>query len=256
MIPVARTALWLFFAALACADQVIMKDGAVYKGKILVDTDKAILIGNPPFDPNSYLLEAKDIDKIVYEEYRPNAPSERRRGFTSALHLTGNFFSSDELSLGAAPGLYGEIGFRPHPLLEMDGGMHWLPGLYSKEGLSVSDGATSRGYQDFWGYGAVVSGRIYPFFSRTKWKLEPYLVAGYQWSHLIPKGSGDGLKGTGWRMGIGSIYPASSRWFWDARFLYDDLSFDTIRFRGRDGSIQPTIRERLYSLSAGISYRL
>lgn len=40
----------------AHADQVIMKDGTVYKGKIQIDTDKAVLIGNPPFDPTSYML--------------------------------------------------------------------------------------------------------------------------------------------------------------------------------------------------------
>src|ERR1041384_8855642 len=85
-----------FARSFVVADQVIMKDGTVYKGKILIDTDKAILIGNPPFDPNSYLLQSEDIDKIIYERYKPNPPAERKRGLTFESRLTGNVFASDQ----------------------------------------------------------------------------------------------------------------------------------------------------------------
>src|SRR5882672_3628978 len=95
----------------AFADQVIMKDGTVYKGKILIDTDKAILIGNPPFDPNSYLLQAEDIEKIIYEEYHPNPPAMRKRGLTFETALNGHITSSDQQSLGPAPSLYVGMGF-------------------------------------------------------------------------------------------------------------------------------------------------
>src|SRR5207302_11488597 len=90
----------------AWADQVIMKDGTVYKGKIMIDTDKAILIGNPPFDPNSYLLQSEDIEKIIYEEYHPNPPAERKRGLTFETRVNGNIYSSDALSEGPTPSLY------------------------------------------------------------------------------------------------------------------------------------------------------
>ncbi|MFA5976175.1 MAG: outer membrane beta-barrel protein [Elusimicrobiota bacterium] len=240
----------------ARADQVIMKDGTVYKGKILIHAEKAILIGNPPFDPNSYLLENKDIDKIIFDEYHPNPPAERRRGFTSALHMTGQTFSSDELSLGTAAGLSGEIGFRVHPLVEIDGGMSWIPSLNSDDGILLSDGTVARQYKHFWLYGSVVSGRLYPFFNQKKWKLEPYVLAGYQWNRLIPKASGDRFQGNGWRFGAGALYPLSSHWFLDARLLFDDLSFDTVQFQGREGSVQPTVSQHLYALSTGISYRL
>src|SRR5690242_8543000 len=93
-------------AGSAFADTVIMKDGTVYKGKILIDTDKAVLIGNPPFDPNSYLLESKDIDTIVYEEYHANPPAERKRGLIFEGRLMGNVLSSQELSLSPTAGLY------------------------------------------------------------------------------------------------------------------------------------------------------
>src|SRR5262245_21199319 len=74
----------------AHADKVITKDGKVYTGKIMIDSDKAILIGNPPFDPNSTLIQSEDIQTIVYEEYKPNAPAERKRGLTFDLALMGN----------------------------------------------------------------------------------------------------------------------------------------------------------------------
>src|ERR1035438_9370153 len=82
----------------AFADQVIMKDGTVYKGKIQIDTDKAVLIGNPPFDPTAYLLKTEDIEKIIYEEYRLSPPAERKRGFTTEVRVNGHVSSSDQLS--------------------------------------------------------------------------------------------------------------------------------------------------------------
>lgn len=232
-----------------------MKDGAVYKGKILIDTDKAILIGNPPFDPNSYLLQAEDIEKIIYEEYRPNAPAERQRGLTFETRLTGNVFSSDELSLGPAAGLYAGMGLRVHPLFEMNGGVEWTPAMHASDAFSVSDGTTTRRYEDFGQYSAVFSARIYPFFNK-KWKIEPYGTAGYSWSRQIPKGSGDSLKGSGWHVGFGAIRPLTTHLFLEGRFVYQKWTFDTIRFLGREGGIQPEVAERAYSFSWGLSYRL
>src|SRR5262249_45196683 len=92
-------ALLVLVVSPALADRVIMKDGTIYKGKIMIDTDKAVLIGNPPFDPNSYLLQSVDIEKIIYEEYHPNTPAERKRGLTFETRVNGNFSSSDEMSL-------------------------------------------------------------------------------------------------------------------------------------------------------------
>ena len=240
------------------ADTVIMKDGTVYKGKILIDTDKALLIGNPPFDPNSYMLESKDIAKIIYEQYHPNPPAERKRGLAAEARLTGDIFSSKQLSLGAAPGLYAGLGFRVHPFFELDGGMNWNPGLHSGSGLSVSNGtgaAGSRQYNDFYGYSGEVSGRFYSFF-RKKWKTEPYFTTGYDWSHLIPKDSGDQLSGSGWIFGVGAIRPLTTHLFLEARLLYQSLNFDTIDFLGQEGEINPTITEHKVVLSAGVSYRL
>jgi len=240
---------------LAVADQVIMKDGTIYKGKIEVDTEKAVIIGNPPFDPTAYLLKAEDIDKIIYEQYHPNPPAERKRGFLIESRVSGNVFSSDQLSFGPATSLYEGVGFRVHPLLELDGGVDWTPFLRAKNPFSVSDGATKRQYQDFWQYSPVFSARIYPFFNK-KWKTEPYVTAGYSWNHQIPKGSGDSFTGSGWLVGWGAIRPITTHLFLEGRFIYEDSTYDTVQFLGRQGSIQPHIDQNVYSFSLGVSYRL
>ena len=239
----------------ALADQVIMKDGTVYKGKIQIDTDKAVLIGNPPFDPTAYLLKTEDIEKIIYEEYHPNPPSERKRGFTAEGRVNGHLSSSDQLAYGPAASLYAGLGFRVHPALELNGGLDWSPAVRSGDPFSVSDGTTTRRYQDFWKYSAVFSARIYPFFQKA-WKTEPYLTAGYSWSHEFPKASGDSLSGSGWLIGFGAIRPLTTHVFLESRFVYEKTSLDTIQFLGHEGSIQPNVDQRDFALSIGASYRL
>jgi len=239
----------------AQADQVIMKDGTVYKGKIMIDTDKAILIGNPPFDPNSYLLQSEDIEKVIYEEYHPNPPAERKRGFSFETRLGSHFTSSDELSMKPAPSLYFGMGFRVHPMLEIDGGVDWVPSVRARDDFTVSDGTTTRRYEDFWQYSAVFALRLYPFY-KQKWKTEPYLVTGYSWSKQIPKGSGDELKGSGWQIGCGAIRPITTHLFMEARLAYEKFTYDTIDFLGREGGINPPVDQRVMTLSFGASYRL
>jgi hypothetical protein len=247
-------------ASSAWADKVIMKDGTVYTGKIMIDSDKAVLIGNPPFDPNSYLLESKDIATISYEEYKPNAPAERKRGFNLEARLSGNAFTSDELSLSPGAGIYGGAGFRVHPFFELEGGLEWFPALSAKDALSVSDdpnlapGSTLRRYERFWAYQASAGGRFYPFFQK-KWKAEPYFTLGYSWTRLLAKGSEDYLKGAGWHAGFGAIYPLSTHLFLEGRFIYQSVTFDTIEFIGREGSVRPEINEQRFALATGLSYR-
>jgi hypothetical protein len=241
----------------AGADQVIMKDGTVYKGKIMIDTDKAILIGNPPYDPVSYLLESADIDKIIYEEYVPTSPAERKRGFGLDMHLTENLFSSSELTLHPATGLYMGGLFRVHPFFELEGGIHWIPAIGSNsEGLSITQNdVVVRQYRYFWEYSGQISGRFYPFFQK-KWRTEPYVSLGYGWSQLVPKGSGDRLSGEGWHVGFGAQRPLTRHLFLEVGFTYESIGFDTIHFLGDEGSITPDVREHRYALNAGVSYRL
>lgn len=245
----------LLFTGKAQADKVIMKDGTVYKGKIQIDTDKAVLIGNPPFDPNSYLLESKDIQTIVYEQYHQSPPAERRRGLLLETRMSGNIFSSSDLSLHPAPGLYLGGGFRIHPMFEIDGGVESLPAVSAKSGLGVTDPTTSRVYKRFYMYSGIVSGKIYPFFKNQKLSLEPFLVAGYRWTKLVPKASGDTLKGSGWHLGFGAMRPLTRHIFLEAQFLYERLTFDSIDFLGQQGNIRPVIIDNVYSLNLGASYR-
>jgi hypothetical protein len=239
------------------ADRVITKDGKTYKGKIMIDTDKAVLIGNPPFDPNSYLIQAEDIDTIVYEEYVPNTPAERKRGISGTLHLQSNAYSSKQLSVSPAVGLMLEGGFRFHPLIEIGGGFQWVPSLSaSGDGLLMSDGTASRGYESFWMYTLDFTARLYPFYKKAKWKTEPYLVTGYGWSHLIPKASGDSLSGAGWILGFGALHPLTRNLFLDGRFAYQPLSYDKVKFLGQDANISPEVAEHQYTLSIGLSYRI
>ncbi len=239
----------------ALADQVIMKDGTVYKGKIEIDTDKTILIGNPPFDPNAYLLKSEDIEKIIYEQYRPNAPAERKRGLTFESRVSGNVYSSDQLANSPAPSLYAGVGFRVHPALELNGGVEWTPSVHIADSFAISDGTTTRRYQDFWKYDAVFSARVYPFYQQ-KWKTEPYLTAGYSWSHQVPSSSGDSLKGSGWQVGFGAIRPLTTHLFLEGRFVYQKITYDTVQFLGQQGTLQPDIDQSAYSFSVGASYRL
>lgn len=236
------------------ADQVIMKDGAVYKGKIQIDTDKAILIGNPPFDPQSYLLKTEDIEKIIYEEYRQKPPAERKRGVSLEWRVGESFYSSDELSLKPSPVLHWGAGFRVHPLIEVNGEFDWGPALRAKDVFSVSNGTTTRHYEDFAQYGMGFAVRFYPFYQKT-WKAEPFLNAGYHWTHLSPKASGDSLSGAGWAIGAGCLYPLTTHLFLETRLGYEQNHLDTIHFLGQESGISPQIDQGAVSLQVGTSWR-
>jgi opacity protein-like surface antigen len=240
----------------ALADKVITKDGKVYKGKIMIDSDKAVLIGNPPFDPNSYLIQAEDIDTIVYEEYKPNSPAERRRGLAVNLDVMGHAYSSSELSLQPAAGLALSGGFRFHPLFEIGAGLQWVPQVNASSDLSISDGTATRAYESFWSYTMNVLGKIYPFYKKAKWKTEPYILTGYGWSRLIPKASGDSLEGAGWMLGAGAIRPITNNLFLDGHFAYHAMSYDKVNFLGQHAAISPEITEHQYTLAVGLSYRI
>ncbi len=241
--------------ALSYPDQVIMKDGTVYKGKIQIDTDKAILIGNPPLDPTSYLLKTQDIEKIIYEPYHPAPPSETKRGLIFEAQLGGRTFSSNELDLHPTAGLYLGMGFRVHPLVELSAGFDWMPALESKDDFAVSNGTTTRRYEHFAQYGAGFSLRLYPLYQKH-WKTEPYVTAGYQWASLAPNASGDSFKGAGWNAGAGLIHPLTTHLYLEARLSYQNLTFDQIHFLGRQSGINPTIQERMMSVQVGASYRM
>lgn len=235
-----------------------MKDGTVYTGKIQVDNGKSILIGNPPFDPNAYLLDYKDIDKVVYEEYHLSPPATRKRGLQLEARVNGNAYSSDQLPLKTAPSLYLGAGFRMHPLIEIDGGVDWAPGLRAKTPFNLSNNATppqNRAYQDFHMWRGVFTTRLYPFYKET-WRVEPYALAGYSWGRLTPSGSGDTFKGGGWSAGAGAIMPLATHLFLEGRVAYESLSFNDVSFLGESGTLNPAVDEHAFTFSLGVSWRL
>ncbi len=130
-----------------------------------------------------------------------------------------------------------------------------MPGLQAKNTFEVSNGTTTRRYEDFEQYNFGFSIRVYPFYQK-KWKTEPYLFSGAQWSRLSPKGSGDSLRGNGWQAGVGMLRPITQHLFLEGRLSYDSVTYDTIQFLGRKSGISPKVDQGAYSLQGGISYRL
>jgi len=81
------------------------------------------------------------------------------------------------------------------------------------------------------------------------------VIAGYEWTRLVPKGSGDYLKGALYEGGFGVQKALSKTIYFDARFLYQQVSYDKVQFLLREGSIDSAIAIPTYSILTGLSYR-
>jgi hypothetical protein len=212
---------WVFLAALFLlpsflrADQVIMKSGKIYKGRIMGETNRMLLFRDTR-EAEPRFLAVPDILTIVRES-RPAARTvEPKRYVVGELGISGAFFTARRLASAPGGALHLGGGFRLHPLVEVDGDLDWFPSLSG--GLGITDGARFRGYERFWAYDGGFFARVFPTGLRD-WRTEPYLLAGYQWSHWVPKESGDSLKGNVWRFGGGVQRPLWGALFWDARIL-------------------------------------
>src|SRR6266404_3335439 len=101
------------------ADKIIMKDGKIYQGHIMGETQRSVLISNPPLDPYPRFVDLKDVLTIVRESRPEEKPSpEEGRFATANIGVTGQVYSSSVFSFTPAPGLYVGGGFRMHPLVE------------------------------------------------------------------------------------------------------------------------------------------
>jgi hypothetical protein len=244
----------LILTPLSWADKVIMRDGKIYQGHIMGETSRSLLISNPPLDPKPRFLESKDILTIVRESRPAEKPTLEEGRFASAnVGISGQVYSSSVFSFSPAPGLYLGGGFRMHPAIELGGEFNFIPNI-SGDGLTVSDGAQTRGYESFYAYHGGFSGKIFPFFKFRDWRWEPYLTSGYHWNRLVPKNSGDALKGTSLFGGAGVMIPWWKPLYWDFRFTYEHTSYDSIHFLGGDGDLSG-VTHHSYALSAGLSYR-
>jgi hypothetical protein len=246
-------ALLLSASSVSWADKVIMRDGKIYQGHIMGETSRSLLISNPPLDPKPRFLELKDILTIVRESRPAEKPSlEEGRFATASLGISGQVYSSETFSFKPAPGLYFGGGFRIHPALELGGEFNWIPNLSGA--LRVQAGPLYRSYESFYAYHGGFSGKIFPFFKYRDWRWEPYLTSGYHWNRLVPKASGDALKGASVFGGAGVMIPWWKPLYWDFRFVYEHTSYDSIKFLTGEGDISG-VTHNSFTLSAGLSYR-
>jgi|GEM_PF-1501132 hypothetical protein len=254
----------LLLPSLASADRLILKDGREISGKVIYTSDQIIVISNPLADPVEQTILVSDVATIVHEPFRLPSPDERRKGFAMEARVTGNFFSSNDaqpLTLHSSPGLYIGGGARLTPLFELNGGLNWVPVVGSNGfEVDVTDKDNkiiqSRRYEQFALFRPQITGRIYPFYMKRSWPVEPYLFGGYCWSRLEPKDSGDALTGSGWLVGTGVLRRLTKHLYLDAQFQYDSMGYDEIQFSGQTSPLSPGVNEKEYTLSLGISYRI
>jgi len=247
-------AILLTSTGLCWADKIIMKDGKIYQGRIMGETSRSILISNPPLDPKPRFLELKDVLTIVRESRPAEQPSPEESRFASAnIGVSGQVYTSSVFSFSPAPGLYAGGAFRIHPALEVGGEFNLIPNL-SGGGLTITDTRNTRSYDSFYAYDGGFSMKLFPFFKRVAWRFEPYATMGYHWNRLVPKGSGDELKGTSLFGGAGVMIPWWKPLYWDLRFLYQHTAYDSIQFLTNEGDLSGVTHDS-YILSVGLSYR-
>lgn len=243
----------VLIASSAEADKVIMKSGKIYEGRIMGETTRSVLISNAPFDPTPHFLPYQDILTIVRDTPVLEPAIDLQRVLMAEFALTGQVFSPNVLTLHPAAGLHMGGGLRPHPLIEIDAGIDWLPEISGH--LGITDGTITRGYDHFDAYGGGFALRAYPFYRHKNWRWEPYATAGYQWNRLVMKDSGDYLKGRTWQGGLGVLHPWKWHLYWDLRFLYQRTTYDDVEFLLREGGLSPTIHNPICTFSTGLSYR-
>ena len=139
-----------------------------------------------------------------------------------------------------------------HPALELGGEFDFIPNLSGK--LTVVAGPNSRSYDSFYAYHGGFAAKFFPFFKKTEWRMEPYLTTGYHWNRLVPKDSGDALKGASIFGGAGVMIPWWKPLYWDFRLLYEHTTYDSINFLNGEGDLSG-VSQNAYTFSAGLSYR-
>src|SRR5580692_4932987 len=70
--------------------KVIMKDGKIFEGKIIAETDGDVLIKTSPVDPPKFLPNA-EILTVVHDPVKTE-PQDPQRYASLGLRLMGNFF--------------------------------------------------------------------------------------------------------------------------------------------------------------------
>nr|AGC09661.1 putative ABC transporter domain protein [uncultured bacterium] len=137
-------------------------------------------------------------------------------------------------------------------MIEIGGDLVLTPELSGGD-LTISNGADSRRYQSFYAFEGGFTAKGFPFYKK-KWRWEPYLTTGYRWIRLVPKASGDSLRGGAILGGLGVLIPWWKPLYWDLRFQVQHANFKTIQFLGDQGELSG-VGLNSYVLMAGLSWR-
>jgi hypothetical protein len=247
--------LWVCILSLALpgfahADKIIMKDGKIYDGRIMGETQRSILISTAQ-EPHPRFLRMNDVMTIVRESHAPPPDHEPKRYVMVETLVGAAAFTSRALEMPPAPMLHFGGGFRLYPLVELDADLDWMPAASGR--LSITDGTNLRGYDHFWGYSGGFGARVFPFASKD-WKTEPYALVGYQWTRLLPKASDDYLKGSLWKIGVGAQRPWIGALYLDARIVYQRVRYDSLAFLSNTGTLVSSIANDQILLLTGVSY--
>jgi len=244
-------ALFFAFSVPALADQVILKDGKILEGRVMGEGTQSILLSQPGQPPK--FIPLNDVMTIVREK-NPEVPNPDRDRFIVVESMLGShIFQSDEIDLTAAPGLNFTGGFRLHPLFQIEGGLEWTPVLTGE--MAVTDGTTARRYERFYAWGGGFGAKIFPLAKRSRSVWEPSILGGWRWQRLVPKGSGDALKGTSWNVGLGLAKSLSKRLSWENRVMYQHTTFKKINYLQREGTLRPSIDIDTWTLQTGLSFK-
>jgi hypothetical protein len=233
-----------------CA-KVIMKDGKIYEGKIIDDSDGDVLI-KTPLKTRPILLPSEEVLSVTKDpEEKPVQDPQRYASLESLLF--GNVSVSKNIQLSPSPGLWVGGGLRLHPLIEIGAGIDWRPMLSGE--LAMSDGTTTRRYERFSSWSGGFGAKLYPFYRWYK-RTEPFVFGGFEWSRLTPRGSGDALKGDGFKVGLGASYLIKPQLALESRLYYRKIDYDRVFFLQREGTISPAVQAGSIGFGIGLSYRI
>jgi hypothetical protein len=247
MAPFRKALLIVLFALPAFADQVIMKNGKIYKGRIMGETTKSLLISTP----TPHFLPMSDIMTIVRESRLSETRPDPKRYVNVEAGLGAVIFAERELEASPAAQVHLGGGFRVHPLVQADAELNVLPAVSGR--LDISNGQTVRNYSRFASYSMGFALRGYPLGMKDT-LIEPYVIAGYQWARFAPKGAEDVLKGSQWSGGVGLQGPLSKKVFWDVRVSYARVRYGEARFLGDEAELRTDVPNDQVTLQTGLAY--
>jgi len=236
------------------ADRIVLKSGLFYDGSVIEETQDTILFRRTVPSYKILRIPRAEVFSVAKDTQTAHSESLTTVYVSAETLMLGNVTTSSDFSTDPAATLKFNVGFRFHPMIQIDGGLLYTP---SQSGnLHVFNATTGdiRGYEHFDTLGGGFGGRFFPFALSTG-KIEPYLLGGYQWTRMTPKGTEDRIKGHSIYIGTGASYPIYQHFFLEGQVLWQKSSFHHMNIQGQETDFRstPTIESVLFGL--GISYR-